>query len=112
MYFIAAAVTPDRYYSAFRSAHYTCTSITVANEVPISHPSLQQSRSKEVRKTPCCLCCASSPIVITATVPHTGYCVGCDSIPIEVTVENEIRSSCTVRQLVAAIVKNVIMKVM
>ena len=100
-YDIVAAVNADGY-SGFNSAY---TSITVANEVPISHPSLQQPHSKEVRKTLCCLCCASGPIVITATVPRTGYCVGHDSIPLEVTVENG--SSRTVRQLVASIVKNV-----
>ena len=79
--------------------------ITVANAVAISDPLLQQPRSKEVRKTLCCLCCASGPIVITATVPRTGYCVGCDSIPLEVTIENG--SSRNVRKLVAAIVKDV-----
>ena len=80
--------------------------ITMANAVAISHPSLQQPRSMEVHKTLCCLCCASGPIVITAIVPRTGYCIGRDSIPLEVTIENG--SSRNVRQLVAAIVKNVI----
>ena len=79
--------------------------ITVANAVAISHPSLQQPRFKEIQKTPCCLCCASGPIVITAIVPRTGYCVGRDSIPLEVTIENG--SSRTVRQLTAAICKRV-----
>lgn len=80
--------------------------ITVINAVAISHPSLQQPRSMEEQKTVCCLCCASGPIVVTATVQRTGYCVGRDSIPFEVTIENG--SNRNVRQLVAAIMKNVI----
>ena len=91
-----------------KSSPQASVPITVANAVAISHPSLLQPRSKEVQKTLSCLCCASGPIVITATVPRTGYCAGCDSIPLEVTIENG--SSRTVRQLVAAIVKNVIYK--
>ena len=90
----------------FKSDQKVSAPITVANAVAISHPSLQQPRSKDIRKTLCCLCCASGPIVITATVPCTGYCVGHDSIPLEVTVENG--SSRTVRQLTAAISKRVI----
>lgn len=79
------------------------TRITVANVVATSHPLLLQPRMIEVQKTVCCLCCASGPIIITATVPRTGYCIGHDSIPLEVTIENG--SSRSVRYLKAAIVQ-------
>ena len=79
--------------------------ITVANAVAISHPSLQQPCSKTIQRIlHHHLCFNAGPIAITATVPRTGYCIGHDSIPLEVTVENG--SSRTV-QLAAEIEKHV-----
>ncbi len=66
----------------------TETTITVGSIIKIDKPELIRPMSKEVRKTLCCLCCASGPIVMTARIPHTGYCIGYDTIPIEVSVEN------------------------
>ena len=90
---------------ALKGNQSVSTPITVVNKVPFALPSLLQPRSSEVRKTLCCLCCASGPIVITATLPHTGFCVGHDTIPLEVSVENS--SSRSVRQLVATVTKSI-----
>ena len=79
------------------------TRIKVANVVEINRPDLLRPRSREVQKTLCCLCCASGPIVITARIPRTGYCIQQDSIPVEVSVENG--SSREVQQVVASIHK-------
>ena len=79
------------------------TTIKVVNAVEINRPDLLQPKSMEVEKTLCCLCCASGPIVITAHIPRTGYCIQQDSIPMEVAVENG--SSREVRQIIASIHK-------
>ena len=79
------------------------STIKVENVVKINHPNLLQPQSTEMRKTLCCLCCASGPIVITTCIPRRGYCVGQDSIPMEISVENG--SSRQVRQIIASIHK-------
>ena len=75
--------------------------INVASIVPINNPNLLQPKAGQVSKTLCCLCCASGPINITATVPRTGFCIQKDGIPVEVSVENG--SSRDIRQIVACI---------
>ena len=82
------------------------TQLNVANVIGINHPELIRPMSKEVRKTLCCLCCASGPIVMTARIPHTGYCIGYDTIPIEVSVENG--SSRVIQNVQVALVKRVL----
>ena len=63
--------------------------LNVGNVVDINgRPQLASPLAMEVRKTLCCLCCASGPIVITARIPRTGFCAGYDTIPVEITVEN------------------------
>ena len=62
--------------------------LNVGNVVNINGPQLLSPLAMEVRKTLCCLCCASGPIVITARIPRTGFCIGHDSIPVEIAVEN------------------------
>ena len=62
--------------------------INVANVVPINNPELTRPLSLEEQKTVCCLCCASGPIIVTAKLPRTGFCVSYDTIPVEVSVEN------------------------
>lgn len=59
--------------------------IKVANKVSINKPDLMQplQTCKTVR-----LCCASGPIVITASIPRKGYCKN-DAIPVKITVQNE-----------------------
>ena len=79
------------------------STIQVANVVKINHPNLLRPRSVVMRKTLCCLCCASGPIVITACLPRHGYCVRQDSIPLEISVENG--SSRQVQQIIASIHK-------
>ena len=79
--------------------------INVGSIIPINNPQLHTPRAMEVSKTLCCLCCASGPINITATVPRTGFCILKDAIPVEVSVENG--SSRDVRQIVASIRKHV-----
>ncbi|XP_011409241.1 PREDICTED: arrestin domain-containing protein 3-like [Amphimedon queenslandica] len=79
--------------------------INVGSIVPINNPQLQTPKAMEISKTLCCLCCASGPINITATVPRTGFCILKDAIPIEVSVENGSRRD--VRQIVASIHKQV-----
>ena len=77
--------------------------IKVENIVKINRPNLLQPQTMEIQKTLCCLCCASGPIVITTSIPRTGYCVGLDSIPMEISVENG--SSQQVRQIIVSIHK-------
>ena len=79
------------------------STIKVENKVKINRPNLLRPRSMEMRKTLCCLCCVSGPIVITTRLPRRGYCVGQDSIPMEISVENG--SSRRVRQIVVSIHK-------
>ena len=62
--------------------------LNVGNLVKIDRPQLLSPLAMEVHKTLCCLFCASGPIVITARIPRTGFCIGHDSIPVEITVEN------------------------
>ena len=62
--------------------------INMANVIPINNPELTRPLSLERQKTVCCLCCASGPIIVTAKLPRTGFCVGYDTIPVEVSVEN------------------------
>ena len=75
--------------------------INVASIVPINKPNLLQPKAGQFSKTFCCLCCASGPINISATVPRTGFCMQKDGIPVEVSVENG--SSRDIRQIVASI---------
>ena len=77
--------------------------IKIENIVKINHLNLLRPQSMEMRKTLCCLCCVSGPIVITTHLPRCGYCVGQDSIPMEISVENG--SSRRVRQIVVSIQK-------
>ena len=79
------------------------STIKVENVVKINHPNLLQPQSTEMQKTLYRLCCASGPIVITTCIPRTGYCVGQDSIPMEISVENG--SSQQIRQIIATIHK-------
>ena len=79
------------------------STIKVENMVKINHPNLLQPRSVVMRRTLCCLCCASGPIVITTCIPRRGYCVGQDSIPMEISVENG--SSQQIRQIIVSIHK-------
>ena len=78
--------------------------INVGCVIPINNPQLHTPKAMEISKTLCCLCCASGPINITATVPRTGFCILQDAIPVEVSVENG--SSRDVRQIVASITKH------
>lgn len=50
--------------------------VPVQQVVGISDPHLLQPVCQEVQKRVGCLLCTSAPIVLTITVPKTGYCVG------------------------------------
>ena len=74
--------------------------------VKIDGPDLSSPMAMQVHKTVCCLCCASGPFVMTARIPRTGFCIGHDSIPVEVTVENGTNQQ--VRSLRISLIKKVI----
>ena len=67
---------------------FTTATLNYVDGVRIDHPDLLQPVYKEISKTTCCLLCASSPIVMTAQMPRTGFCIGQDILPLEVSVEN------------------------
>ena len=77
----------------------------VINIVDINHPDLLRSKSMKVCKTVCCWCCASGPIIVTACMPHTGYFIHQDSIPLEMIIENG--SSRRIRMVIAFIHKQI-----
>ena len=79
--------------------------LTIGNVVPVDRPDLLQPQALSVEKTLCCLCCASAPIRITASIPRTGYCIQQDAISLEVEIENgsnrEVRNlTAIIRQIV------------
>ena len=51
-------------------------------------PAALEPKILQVQKTLCCLCCTSGPILLTARIPRTGFCIGIDAIPFEVDLEN------------------------
>ena len=71
------------------------TTLNYVDAVRIDQPEFSQPVYGEISKTVCCLLCASSPIVMTAQMPRTGFCIGQDILPLEVSVENG--SSRTIR---------------
>ena len=64
------------------------TTLNYVDAVRIDQPEFSQPVYGEISKTVCCLLCASSPIVMTAQMPRTGFCIGRDILPLEVSVEN------------------------
>ena len=66
-------------------------------------PEALEPKIQQVQKTLCCLCCASGPILLTARIPRTGFCIGIDAIPFEVDLENG--SNRRVKQLRASLVR-------
>ena len=79
------------------------SNIKVIDPVKINRPDLLQPKSMEVQKTLDSFCCTSGPIVITARIPRTGYCIQLDSIAVEVSVENG--SSQKIQKIIASIHK-------
>lgn len=63
------------------------STIQVQQVVGISDPHLLQSVHRKVQKTVCGLCSPSDPIVLTVTIPKTGYYVG-ETLPVHATIEN------------------------
>ena len=92
--------------SALKLDKKATAQLNVGSVIKVDHPELAQPLSKEVRKTLCCLCCASGPIVMTARIPRTGFCIGHDSIPIEISVENG--SSRVIQNVQVALIKSVV----
>lgn len=67
------------------------TPLNVANVVVVDTSSITMSPTTlETQVVPTgILCCASSPIVLTVTIPKTGYCISNEPIPVRVQVEND-----------------------
>ena len=89
--------------SVLKSNHTVEVRIPVQQLVKISDPRLLQPLRQEVQKRLCCLCCASAPIVLTATVPKSGFCIR-ESFQVHVSLENGSNRRVTVN---AAIVQQV-----
>lgn len=77
--------------------------VPVQQLVRVTDPRLLLPERLEIEKTLCCLCCASGPIVLNASVPKTGFCVG-ESFTLHTSVENgsnrRITLSASICQLV------------
>ena len=67
--------------------HKLAVRVPLQQVVRISEPRLLQPARQEVQKTVSCLFCTSAPIVLTVTVPKTGYCIG-ETLPVHVSIEN------------------------
>ena len=67
--------------------HKLAVRVPVQQVVRISEPRLLQPARLEVQKIVGCLFCTSAPIVLTVTVPKTGYCIG-ETLPVHVSIEN------------------------
>ena len=55
--------------------------------VKITDPRLLLPERVEAEKTLCCLCCASGPITLNASIPKTGFCLR-ESFTLHVSIEN------------------------
>ena len=93
----------------FARGDKTVTAIfNVQNLITINRPELTRPVSKEVQKAACCLLCTSVPIVVTAEIPRSGFCIGHDNIPVSITIEND---RCrTIRGITVQLKKRVICK--
>ena len=83
--------------------HTVQVKIPVQQPLSITNPHLLQPQSQEVQKTVCCLCCASQPIILSVSVPKTGFYIG-ESFTLNVSLENGSRRRLT---LIASIRQNV-----
>lgn len=83
--------------------HTVEVQIPVQQLLSITDPRLLQPQRQEVQKTVCCLCCASQPIILSVSVPKTGFCIG-ETFTLNVSLENGSRRQIT---LIASIVQNV-----
>ena len=73
--------------SLMKFDHNVEVEIPVQQLVSITDPRLLLPERQEVQKRLCCLCCASGPITLNASIPKTGFCVG-ESFPLHVSIEN------------------------
>lgn len=78
--------------------------INVVDRVDPGAPSLQRPVALRMEKTVGCLCCESAPVLVTVSMPRTGYCIG-EAISMEVEVENGSRSE--VRSIIVALQQRV-----
>ena len=67
--------------------HRIAVRVPVQQVVGVSDPRLLQPVHLKVQKTVGFSLCASAPIVLTVTVPKTGYCIG-ETLPVHVSIEN------------------------
>lgn len=71
----------------FKFDHTVQVNVPVQQLVRISDPRLLLPEQIEAEKTLCCLCCASGPITLNASVPKTGFCIG-ESFSLHASLEN------------------------
>lgn len=69
--------------------------VPIQEMVDVSIPSLLQPARDELRKTVCCLCCASQPIVLTIALPKTGFLLG-ESLQLHTSIENGSNRNVTI----------------
>ena len=67
--------------------HVVEVKLPVLQLVRLTDPRLLLPERFEAEKTLCCLCCASGPITLTASVPKTGFCLR-ESFSLHASVEN------------------------
>ena len=67
--------------------HVATRAITVNELIDINTERLLTPLSSSNEKTICCLCCASGPVSLSATIDRAGYCPG-ESISISTEAEN------------------------
>ena len=67
--------------------HVVEVAVPVQQLFKITDPRLLLPESVEAKKTLCCLCCASGPITLNASMPKTGFCLR-ESFTLHVSIEN------------------------
>ena len=67
--------------------HVVEVAVPVHQVVKITDPRLLLPMRVEAEKTLCCLCCASGPITLNASMPKTGFCLR-ESFTLHVSIEN------------------------
>ena len=80
--------------------------IRVNSRVNINRPDLKAPRASQTEGEVGCFCFSGGMVSLTAKVPRTGYCIGKDSIPVSIQLENNSRQS--VEHITATIVKHLV----
>lgn len=87
------------------SDHEIGSIFTVLSHVDLNKDlTLKEPASRMGEKTLCCLCCASGPLTLVASVPSTGFVCGQD-IPITVEIENGTNKK--VKDVICSLIQSV-----